>query len=982
MERKTTTNAEVNAMPAQQELPSHLTEARTWTYLPRPRLGDRIAAALDKSRVVALIAGPGWGKTTALRMFAQEHDVPAQWLDMRAEPGNFERARISGSPWKETGPGHDQDPAGGRRWKRSLVIDGLEAVTELDTAVRELRRLIASPGEAPGLILAGRDCAIVAEIAAQLNAVVLDESDLRLSALEASQLARHMGDEYWHGGQEILRLTGGWVAGAAELALDHHNAGAGPASPVTYFAEHVFAHLPMSEQVTLASFSIIDRISLKEAIALAGGDAEQHWHSLRARRMPLTSVTETELILRPPLQAFLQQWLGEHHRHRLEELRIRYLEYLSSVRRFGDAVSWCMRLEDSRRAVELMESAVGPGNVEPPSWEIFRSWFAAVGERALLSNDRIASSLIRRLHRDDRGEEASSIARFLRDEGRSEAIVQAADPESRSILMLSLMRPTDDLMQFSKATRGVAGIEAAGFMLAVMGGDLEVAPPRPTAWDDMAVVVRWGLLWQGRLAEVLGESPDFNFPEAEGQPGDISLAIAAAWAGETARARELWASMDATAANRPLESVAGAALHLVEGDLLRARQIMDQACEVARISTAAFEFAVLGAAIRLLEGDPGTVVQDLPARLAEMRSYRRLAIAEWGDLVLALCYIRLGNEAAALEVINSCTASMERAGRRLFLSSALMVRLHLANLMDDAETAVRIRDQIKALPVERRAVFWERLVAKICQDPAVTRCVDSFDQPIAVTVRPGSSVAVARINPFTWPPRLDLDGQRLVLKRGKYAELVALLALAGGSLDRTALLYKLFPEADLRHASNYLRQVIFKFRETTGITLSRPSLGVVAWPSGGILQSADLEFETAARRFLAQQPENLAEESWDNFKAVLEEASATYLDKSELEWVVERRQELTVLFEEAVLVVIRSALKAGDIDTVRHFGQHAIRVNPYSEDAYAMLMHAELRAGSKAWGLALYRDAFTNLRELDLEPSATLRTLAQRLGER
>lgn len=904
-----------------------------------------------------MIAGPGWGKTTVLRMLTQDHGTDVQWTDARALL--------------------DAGTAPGACSGQSLVVvDGLEAVTDADAFLGALGSLTAARDGAPGVVLAGRDCETVRAIAAELGAVVLDESDLRLSALEASQLAQNMGDEYWRDGREILRLTGGWIAGAAEIAFGWSDDWPGQARSTTYFAEHVFADLPAADQAALASFSIIDRVSLGDAIALVGDTAADLWHSLRARRLPLTSVTETELILRPSLQAFLQQWLGERHPGLPDELRVRYLDYLSSTGRFGDAISWCMRLEDSRRAIELMESAAGLGNVEPPSWEMFRAWLAVVGERALLSNDHVASSLIQRLHRDDRGEEASSVARLLRDEGRSEAIIATADPVGRSILMLSLMRPTDDLMQFSKSTRGIAGIEAAGFMLAVMGGDVEVAPPRPNAWEDMATVVRWGLFWQGRLGELLGELPGRD----SGPAGDICTVLAAVWAGETARARALWESMDPSFRHRPLESVAGAALHLVEGDLPRARQVMDEACEVARIGTAAFEHAVLGATIDLLEGHSEAVVRDLPERLREMRSYRRLAIAEWGDLILALSHVRLGNRAAALEVLNSCIARMERAGRRLFLSSALMVQLHLANGRADLAEAARIRERLKASALERRAVAWERLVARICQDHALMSWADALDEPIGATVRPAGSMTVARINPFASPPRLDLDGQSLELRRGKFAEIVALLALAGGSMDRAVLIYKLFPETDLRRASNYLRQIIFQFREATGITLSRPSLGVVAWPSGRVLHSADVEFETDARRFLAQKTVNLAGGTWEQFKADLDQASAPYLEKSDLDWVAARRQELAVLYEEAVLVVIRSAFADGDIETVRHFGQSAIRLNPYSEDVYQTVMDAELRFGSGTRGRALYREIFTNLRELDLEPSAALRGIAQRLG--
>ncbi|MFD7879878.1 BTAD domain-containing putative transcriptional regulator [Streptomyces sp. NPDC059766] len=948
----------------------------------RERLNGVIDDAFAISSVVALAAGPGWGKTRTARNYTAQAAYEVLWLHWcpTGREGWSDLARdaalaASLLDWHASGDRVSREDC-------LLVIDGLGRTgmsAELRTALTQIRE----EGGGARVLMVGRRSPDLVALLEGLAIPAVGESELRLTMQELSHVAHELRDPYWHDGSELMRLTGGWMRGVLSMLRAESLTEPPPDDLFEYLKEQVFDPLPERLRVALARFSVIDRLDVGVARAIGGEQGAEAWSALRAHPLPLTAVTDTELILRPPFQAFLQTQISEVTSATPKALRMEYLDHMAANGRFGEAISWCMRMEDSHTALNLISERVGRFGGQPPAWDDFAAWTTGVGEKALLSNDEIAAALLRRLHDDDRGEEASSLARMLVDEGRTEAIIAAAEPEVRPILMLSLLRPTDDLMQFSRAARGVPGIQATSYMLAVMGGEIEVAEPAPTAWEDMEVVVRWGNFWQGRLSRVLdtADSSAIGYPRI-----DIPAVAAAAWAGDLGYAHELWEQLDARSKSHPLESFAGAALRIAEGDFDDARTIMDSAQEVARISTASFEHAVLRSLIRLLEGEPGYAVQELPQRIREMRTYRRLAIAEWATLVLAMAYARRGQYDEAAEVLDPVIASMTKAGRFLFLGAAMRLKAHILDATGDAAgVGTVLRELAERIPFDRRNPYWETLVADLC--PVIGQDSVASSLAAVVTSTPAGEgpergwpvKGEAVFDPFGWPAVLEVNGRRAELRRTKYAELLALLVRSGGRADRRKVLNQLFPEADRKRASNHLRQIIFKLRESTGIVLERAEPDFIVWPRALTLTGLDMEFETQVRAFVSADARDASRNR--EVLAMLERGKSAYLEGSDLDWVVERREQLSVLFEEAAVRVIDDALRLGDVETVRAFGQHALHLNPYAEELYQAMMEAELRFGSRPRGLALYRDAYTKLRELDLDPSPALRALALKLRD-
>jgi DNA-binding SARP family transcriptional activator len=227
---------------------------------------------------------------------------------------------------------------------------------------------------------------------------------------------------------------------------------------------------------------------------------------------------------------------------------------------------------------------------------------------------------------------------------------------------------------------------------------------------------------------------------------------------------------------------------------------------------------------------------------------------------------------------------------------------------------------------------------------------------------------------FGDPTVLEIGESRNVLRRTKLVELIADLAVHGGSMDRDLLQERLFPEVDRSRAGNYFRQVVFKIRELLGVSLRRDG-NLLIWPEEIPLRAVDVEFERRITEGAADEPKH--EESWGT---ALDHASSLYLPASELPWVVERRNLLSLLYEKAVVTELHAAFKAGALEQVRAYGTRAIATNPYAEDLYLLMIRAEQRWGSVARARALFRAAQESMTDLGIDVSDELRDAAQGAG--
>ena len=966
--------------------------------ISRRQMSRRVAEAFEAGAVVEILAAAGWGKTTAAWQYAAAqsrtviwhavgdraagelgqllHECPQAWV-----PAGTERQGppADAGPVDPTFHVRERLPGTGREYL--LVLDDAHHVLGDRPALRVLEDLLQDLPNGLNVLLVTRDHLghALREAVGMPGYTVLTEADLRLSTQEAAELQSLRAGSTPVGAAEIVRQTGGWIAGAALFA--QFDPGDQRLYDVLfeYIDSEVVGPLTGAEQDLLRRTSILPRVTVEDARVLADGSAEPAWLRLRGRVLPLTQSTESELSYRAPLRAYLQDRLAREDPGALPRLRARYLDHLTGTGRLDEAIAWCTGMGDAGQAITLMERSAIRRYDKMPPWDDIAAWMASVGEQALLASDVLAGTVIRVLHHDRRIDEATSLILKLRDDGRMDAIL-AADPALLPVVMWSLHRRPDDAFGFIGMARGGGyRLDAIGYMLAATGGTAPAQPPIRATWGEMATIVHWGMIWQGRLNEVIDSATDS--PDAF--EDNANLVLAALWAGRPELAASAWNHIPEPRRARPHAVFAEAAMRLSEGTYDEGLRLLRIGMAAARRTTADADFEVLSAYLTLKQGAAGKAIDLLEARIPDMLQRDRLAIAEWAQFTLALAYLDADCPDRAAPLLAECTRTMQKAGRHLLLAAARRAHAEAALRLGDAKRASSLlADLPPAGPAAQGSPYWEAEAGAWCTatreadmattGSAMTSSATAADRP---PTPPAASGRYAYLNTFGDPAVLTVDGAVNVLRRTKLAELVADLAVHGGSADRVALQLRMFPDADRRHAGNHFRQVLFKLRELAGITLERPAADTVSWPAGNALTASDTEFEQQIKLVLGNPDQATADP--DRLRSVLDIASGVYLPASELDWAAERRNYLSLLYEEGVTFLLNWAFGAGQLDLIREYGARATQLNPYTEHLYLLMMRAELKWGQPSRSRAIYRKAHDALRELGLEPSAEMRQLAQ-----
>jgi ATP/maltotriose-dependent transcriptional regulator MalT/DNA-binding SARP family transcriptional activator len=217
--------------------------ARGPVTVPRPRVTSLLSAAHGR-RVTLVVAGAGYGKTTALTEIAAMG--ASRWVRLRPADAQAESlsARIAAALGEPPAPGRsaiaaatgsdDRHALAERRaallcdlaeavhGDLLLVIDGLEYVGDDEAASHLLRVLSLEAPATLHLVLSGRSLPELGLGGAQGRGELLQVTapDLSFTVGEAAELvAMRLGGASGHLAQECWSLTGGWAA-ALQLVLD------------------------------------------------------------------------------------------------------------------------------------------------------------------------------------------------------------------------------------------------------------------------------------------------------------------------------------------------------------------------------------------------------------------------------------------------------------------------------------------------------------------------------------------------------------------------------------------------------------------------------------------------------------------------------------------------------------------------------------------------------------------------------------------
>jgi len=244
--------------------------------LPRLRLVRLLEGRWDRP-VTLLVAGPGFGKTTALAQTVRAHQVAPRgidvWLSCEAayeDPVRFATALLDAMSDGGRGPGRrattgprDVVDALIRRapLEVCLLLDDVHEIPPDSAGAALLREVARTLPATAHLVLSGREAPDVplARREATGEVIRIGVQDLAFTDVEVRALARRLGRD-----AQIAEPLHGWPA-MVRLAL-----AAGPAAPWQYAREEVLSRIGDSQRQALAALAALGTGTAWEVAEVTG----------------------------------------------------------------------------------------------------------------------------------------------------------------------------------------------------------------------------------------------------------------------------------------------------------------------------------------------------------------------------------------------------------------------------------------------------------------------------------------------------------------------------------------------------------------------------------------------------------------------------------------------------------------------------------------------------------------------------------------
>lgn len=966
--------------------------------LRRHRLDELMGSHLDLCPVLAVTAAPGTGKTVQAQLYAETTGMAVSWLTL--DSAHRSARRLLSSLMDTLREHRRSDAASADR--AGLRFDGtveeaaaLCAGSLLDRAalliIDECEHLDGSPEAQSALETFLEYCPDALQIlllsrtdpAGPLQHRLLDgrirllgNASLRLTPAEAHDLAILLDSPT--AADRVHEATGGWTAGAAfsfRYGLPEESP---PNDLPSVIMNDVLAQLPEQEQQFLLACSVPDVLTRETATAVYGPEAHALWDAVRAKHLPATTLTDTTIVYHSLFRSFLHRRLLATDAHWHAELTRRYAGFLRSHHHPEEATELYLEIEEHDLAFVTAELAVTI-LCDRSDWETFLRWADQLGPERIAASPRLTAATVRALFGRRRFAETVDLVRDLDRRGVLREAMEA-DPALLATAAWALQADPAEARRFLDRYDGDYRADAVRFMLEVCTELTPVTPPLGTDWGDVERIVTWGLVLQGRIAELRSFIPDH--PQAA--IANPNVILSSVFAGDLTRARVLWNRVPREIRERPQSHFIEGLLLLSEGEVEFALSALQVALTDSRRTsfflTPAYE--ILTGYIMLHLGRKDDAIAVLRRSVASTATAGQTALLEWAQAFLGLALLIDGRPETARPILGECVRSMGRAHRRLFLPSA-------AAYLSEAEA--RCGDPVAAHAAAELAYHtasmigsYSALLPALRTFPDIARRENEIDPTgmrwrrlvVAPSARPPrrpSTEGGVRIGLQPFGPDRDIlvDGERQQIGRMKIIELLALLVLNPDGIDRNRLQNALFPEATLRNGGNHFRQIAFKFRQLTGLSLDRRDGNLVGLPVGTIVEAADIQFE----ELLQTASWVPGEDRVDRLGEALGLVKGAYLGGSDLPWAEERRNHLDVVQEEARLEVVRLLLELGRPEAARNECEVLLALNRYSDPGYRLLVQIERTIGSESSVLAAYRRAVLALEELDLSPGDARRLL-------
>jgi ATP/maltotriose-dependent transcriptional regulator MalT/DNA-binding SARP family transcriptional activator len=968
--------------------------------LLRPRVVRAIGHLYAGRTVVSCVGGPGAGKTVQAQLFAASGGMPVAWLTLDGADRAAARL-VSSLATALEGYTADGTETVGNALRSGLsaqetaavlaetllpnpflfVIDDCEAVTSSDDAVGALATFLDYAPPSIRVMLLSREHfrGVLRRRCLQGAFGMLPEDDLRLTLEETEGLLDVLGfDEV--DAADVHAATAGWMAGV----VFGYGRGAGTrdddcsAEFASYVGQEVLAGLTADEQRFLLDTSVLDIVTPELTEALLGLEGRGLFERVRARKLPATTVSRGEIVYHSLLRSFLRTELVRTDPDREVELRRRLAAHLVDTGHFEGATELYLAIGDLDDAADTAERAC-PVMFRATDWATLIRWVHALGEERVDQRPLLLAARIRALGGARRYEEAAQLVERADRLGQLRRATECDAGLLATIGSLLLSRPVL-AMRYLDKYEGDFRAAAVRYTVGAIGGVSAVVPPPGRNWEDVGSIMTWGLLWQGRLAELLRMVPD-----AEDSPViHPNVMLALLWRGDVETARAMWSRVPGDIRQQPYSRYIEASILLAEGRPEDALATVEDAIAASRPNWYGLgdTYEMFAAQVMVIQGRVEDALGLVESRIGHLAATGQLELLEWAQTILGAAFLKAGRPADAELVLDECVRSMSQSRRRLYLPVAA-VYLSAAKLRlgkDDAAADAAELAYHTAAIMGSVAMLTAALatVPQVLEHQRVRVPDDTRWERIRLARDPEPSVGVAAITgtslyvqPFGASRELFVDDVATSVGRLKVLELAAYLSHHPAGIDRFELQRQLFPDTDQRRGGNHFRQIAHKLREATGIGLVRSAANVMSWPEHVSVDAADLRFE----RLAADARESVGPPRLDGLLRAIDLVTGSYLQNSDLAWADERRYQLEIALEEVLLESATLLLDRRRFEETRDHAERVLELNPYSEPAYRTLVQVERLIGTESSAMAVYRRAVDALSELGLEPDVRMRRL-------
>lgn len=980
--------------------------------LARPRLEQRLAALVERHRVVVVAATAGSGKTTAVLQAAGRLDRPLAWLSVDrtdVAPGRLltylegalsarlpTLAGVASAALAE-GIAHPEAAAllveAVGDVPLVLVLDDLERLGDAPEAWAVVEAVVRyAPAAARVVLVSRRELppALCALPPGGVSAAMTADA-LAFTREEAADALRMLGESDVDAAAAV-ESTGGWVTGVlfeAWRSAGHVAGAGGERDPLDgYLASQILAQLAPEERDFLVATAVLDEVTAERAAALGEPAAGRRLAALRLAHLPAVWDEAGGMRCHPRFREHLLARLERDDARRLAEVRVAHGRLLAREGHAEEATEELLRAGALEAALEPAGVAIFDV-VERLDFAVAERWLAALADVAPSGASPLTTAELMLAVATDDYRRGVRVLDQLSQLGERDAFVRSSDRaaamSANSYLGAGRMRDVHDVLALAEDG---PEMEITRYMLALYDG----GPPRPRpapVGGPMDAVLLYADYFRGRLTELAAE-PAPGWAHAVAQPWKIAARAAL---GYTREALALYEAAEHEARVLPvaLSGYVGPEVLIDAGRREAAREAIAHAQALGR-ARGALDLLLLGrlSGVKLLlrlDRDPDAALAEIDRleREPAARAWPFVAgpLATWHGCALLM----RGEDAAAQRQLEHAVELLRDAGLLLDLPAAAAYLAEARWRADEEEAADRAADL--ALDASRRLGSHHRLLQALADFPAVVaRRLDAEPGAdsawhelgralIAQGLDLGASVADAVELRDFGAPSLLVDGQERRLRIGKSYELLAyLIARRGGSVVREELLDALFGGRADDSARSYLRQAIHWVRR--------------ALPEGGLVESDGrmrlderLSVASDAARFEALLGEAARLQSAARLRATREALAlfdrGDYLAGASSSWAEERREQLAARAVEARGEAAELAFVSGRYREARELAEAALRADPLREGTWRLAMRIASALGDDDGVIAAFRRCERALAEIGAAPAPSTRRLLELL---